>query len=64
MAVPRAADPQAKGVVERLQGYLDTNFERGRSFANERDYQLQLDGWFEKANARTPRRCAAGPSTG
>jgi hypothetical protein len=34
------ADPQAKGAVERLQGYLETNFERGRSFANERDYQL------------------------
>jgi hypothetical protein len=36
-------NPQAKGAVERLQGYLVTNFERGRRFANERDYQLQLD---------------------
>ena len=53
------ADPQAKGVVERLQGYLETNFERGRSFVNERDYQLQLDAWFERANARTHKtlRC-------
>ena len=24
------ADPQAKGAVERLQGYLETNFEPGR----------------------------------
>jgi transposase len=54
-----AADPQAKGVVERLQGYAETNFEPGRSFACELDYQLQLDAWFEKANARTHRglRC-------
>ena len=47
------ADPQAKGVVERLQGYMETNFEPGRRFANHLDFQLQLDAWFEKANART-----------
>lgn len=55
------ADPQAKGVVERLQGYLETNFERGRSFANERDYQLQLDAWFERANARTHKTLRCRP---
>jgi len=55
------ADPQAKGVVERLQGYLETNFERGRRFANERDYQLQLDAWFEKANARTHKALRCRP---
>src|SRR5215208_1371597 len=55
------ADPQAKGVVERLQGYLETNFERGRSFVNERDYQLQLDAWFEKANARTHKTLRCRP---
>jgi transposase len=55
------ADPQAKGVVERLQGYLETNFERGRRFVNERDYQLQLDTWFEKANARTHKTLRCRP---
>jgi transposase len=55
------ADPQAKGVVERLQGYIETNFERGRSFANERHYQLQLDDWFEKANARTHKTLRCRP---
>ena len=55
------ADPQAKGVVERLQGYLETNFERGRSFANERDYQPQLDAWFAKANARTHKTLRCRP---
>ena len=32
---------------------METNFEPGRRFANELDFQLQLDAWFEKANART-----------
>jgi transposase len=55
------ADPQAKGAVERLQGYMETNFEPGRRFANERDYQLQLDAWFEKANARMHKTLRARP---
>jgi transposase len=46
------ADPQAKGAVERLQGYAETNFEPGRRFANELDFQDQLDAWFAKVNAR------------
>jgi hypothetical protein len=54
-----ARDPQAKGAVEKLQQYFETNFEPGRQFANPLDFQLQLDAWFEKANARTHRglRC-------
>jgi len=46
-------DPQAKGVVERLQDFIERSFEPGRAFANELDYQLQLDTWFaERANVR------------
>jgi len=56
------ADPQTKGVVERLQDYLETNFEPGRSFANHLDFQLQLDAWFEKANARTHKTLRARPT--
>ncbi len=55
------ADPQTKGVVERLQDYLETNFEPGRSFANELDFQLQLDAWFEQANQRTHKTLRARP---
>ena len=54
-------DAPAKGVVERLQGYLETSFEPGRRFANHLDYQLQLDAWFEKANARTHKTLRARP---
>ena len=32
-------DPQAKGVVERLQDFMERSFEPGRCFANELDYQ-------------------------
>jgi Mu transposase, C-terminal domain len=55
------ADPQAKGCVERLQGYVETNFEPGRRFANHLDFQLQLDDWFLKANARTHKTLRARP---
>jgi hypothetical protein len=40
---------------------LETNFEPGRRFANHHDYQLQLDGWFEKANARTHKTLRERP---
>jgi transposase len=55
------ADPQAKGAVERLQGYAETNFEPGRRFANDLDFQDQLDAWFTKVNARTHKTLRARP---
>jgi len=55
-------DPQSKGVVERLQGYAETSFEPGRSFANELDFQEQLDRWFdERANLRFHRTLRCRP---
>jgi Mu transposase-like protein len=55
------ADPQAKGAVERLQGFAETNFEPGRRFANELDFQQQLDAWFARVNARTHKTLRARP---
>jgi transposase len=58
-----AKDPQSKGVVERLQGYLETSFEPGRSFANDLDFQEQLDQWFsERANVRFHRTLRCRPA--
>ncbi|MGH2996433.1 MAG: IS21 family transposase [Gaiellaceae bacterium] len=55
-------DPESKGVVERLQGYLETSFEPGRSFAGELDFQEQLDRWFgERANVRFHRTLRSRP---
>ena len=44
-----------------MQGYLETNFEPGRAFANERDYQHQLDTWCSKVNARTHKTLRERP---
>ena len=39
--------------MERLQDFIERSFEPGRTFANELDFQLQLDTWFaERANPR------------
>jgi len=55
-------DPQAKGVVERLQDFMERSFEPGRCFANELDYQLQLDDWFDgRANPRMHKTLRARP---
>jgi transposase len=55
-------DAQAKGALERSHRFLRTNFEPGRSFANELDYQAQLDCWSERANRRTQRTLRAVPA--
>jgi transposase len=55
-------DPQAKGVVERLQDFAERSFEPGRRFANELDFQLQLDAWFdERANPRMHKTLRCRP---
>ena len=38
---------------------MRTNFEPGRSFANELDFQLQLDAWCDRVNARVLRTTRA-----
>jgi transposase len=54
-----ARDPEAKGALERSHRFMRTNFEPARSFANELDYQLQLDAWCEKVNGRVHRTTRA-----
>lgn len=58
----RERDPQAKGAVERFQGYMETSFEPLRVFVNEHDYQAQLDRWVdERANLRRHRTLRERP---
>jgi transposase len=57
-----ARDPEAKGVLERSHRFMRTNFEPGRSFANHVDFQLQLDRWCDKVNARVHRTTRAVPA--
>ena len=56
-------DPQAKGVVERLQDFIERSFEPGRAFANQLDFQLQLDDWFDsRANPRHHKTLRCRPA--
>lgn len=55
-------DPQAKGIVERHQGYLETNFEPGRAFASPEHFQAELDAWEERVAGRLLRTIRARPA--
>jgi transposase len=54
-----AGDCQAKGALERSHRFLHGNFEAGRRFANQLDFQEQLDAWSEKVNRRVHRTTRA-----
>ena len=45
-------DPEAKGLVERANGYLETSFLPGRSFEDVADFNRQLAVWLKRANQR------------
>jgi hypothetical protein len=47
-----AADPEAKGVVERNNHYYETSFLPGRSFADVTDFNYQFSSWLRRANNR------------
>ena len=57
------ADPEAKGLVERANGYLETSFLPGRSFEDVADFNRQLTGWLRRrANQRIHRTTRMRPS--
>jgi transposase len=60
----RPADPEAKGLVERANGYLETSFLPGRGFVSPADFNTQLVDWLVRANQRQHRRRDAARSTG
>jgi transposase len=57
----RPADPEAKGLVERANGYLETSFLPGRTFTSPRDFNQQLSEWLVRANGRVHRTIDARP---
>jgi transposase len=57
----RPGDPEAKGLVERANGYLETSFLPGRSFASPADFNSQLANWLGRANQRQHRRLNCRP---
>ena len=54
-------DPESKGVVERRNGFFETSFMPGRSFASPGDFDAQFTDWLAKANARVVRTIKARP---
>lgn len=51
----RPADPEAKGLVERANGYLETSFLPGRRFVSPADFNTQPADWLTLANTRQHR---------
>ena len=58
----RPRDPEAKGVVERANGYLQTSFLPGREFGSPAEFNTQLAAWLPRANQRLLRRTGAAPA--
>lgn len=59
LAPPR--DPEFKGLVERVNGFLETSFLPGRVFASPVDFNVQLSHWLTKANSRVVRSIQGRP---
>lgn len=55
-------DPEAKGLVERANRYLETSFLPGRTFESVDDFNDQLAGWLIKANQRQHRTLRCRPA--
>lgn len=55
-------DPEAKGLVERANGYLETSFLPGRSFGDIDDFNRQLSSWLKRANQRIHGTTRVRPS--
>jgi transposase len=55
-------DPEAKGLVERANGDLETSFLPGRVFASPADFNAQLGDWLALVNQRTRRVLGCAPA--
>lgn len=45
-------DPEAKGLIERANGYFETSFLPGRRFESVADFNAQFTAWLRRANQR------------
>jgi transposase len=55
-------DPEAKGLVERANGYLETSFLPGRTFSSPADFNAQLADWLVLVNQRRRRVLGCAPT--
>jgi transposase len=54
-------DPESKGLVERRNGFFETSFMPGRTFASPADFNAQFGDWLQRANRRQVRTIKARP---
>lgn len=62
VVICKPADPEAKGLLERVHGYLETSFLPGRSFTGPAEFNAQLSGFFAQANRRWRRAMGCAPA--
>jgi len=62
VVICKPADPEAKGLLERVHGYLETSFLPGRSFRDPADFNVQLAGFLHQANRRWRRSLGCAPT--
>ncbi len=60
--VCRPADPEAKGLVERLHDYLERSFLPGRTFTGPADFNSQISSWLATVNTRSRRALGCAPT--
>jgi transposase len=58
----KRGDPEAKGIIERTNGYFETSFLPGRRFGDVADFNRQLIGWLRRANNRVHSTTRVRPS--
>ena len=56
-----AERPGVQGLVERRNGFFETSFMPGRTFASPADFNAQFTDWLDRANARVVRTIKARP---
>ena len=61
VVICRPADPEAKGLVERANGFLETSFLPGRTFTSPADFNVQLGEWLAQVNTRRRRAIGCAP---
>lgn len=57
----RPHDPESNGLVERRNGWMESSFMPGRTFASPADFNARLADWLEGANAKNVRTIKARP---
>src|SRR3954451_11110641 len=58
----RPADPEAKGLVERLHDYLERSFLPGRQFTGPVDFNAQISSWLAAVTTRPRRALGCAPA--